>query len=70
MNVGKTELHLVRGAAHAEVTPRHRGKIYTPDRNGNHHSVYKYVNVYFYTPSHADQYAPLLNLRLIPSMHI
>ena len=55
MNVGKTELHLMRGPAHAEIRSGHGSKISTRGQSGNPHSVYKYLGVYFYTSEYADR---------------
>ena len=54
MNVNKTELHLIRGMTHIDISSPHGGPISTRDRQGFPQSVYKYLGLYFYTTSHAE----------------
>ena len=55
MNLGKTELHVMRGMGHTVIHSRHGGVISTRDPQGNPHQVYKYLGVYFYTADHATR---------------
>ena len=49
MNVGKTEMHAMRGAARTKIDSRHGASIPTWDSTSSPHKVYKYLVVYFYT---------------------
>ena len=49
MNVGKTELHAMRGSAQTEIHSCHGASIATWDSTGSPHKVYKYLGVDFFT---------------------
>ena len=55
MNVNKTELHLMRGAAHIDIHSQHGGRLSTRESTGRPHAVYKYLGVYFYTTDHIEK---------------
>ena len=66
MNVNKTELHLMRGAAHIDIHSQHGRRLSTRDSTGGPHAVYKCLGVYFYTTDHTEKVLPLSRLRLTP----
>ena len=55
MNLGKTELHVLRGSGHTVVWSCYGGVQPTRKEDRSHNEVYKYLGVYFYTNDHAHQ---------------
>ena len=47
MNLGKTELHVLRGSGHTVIKSCHGGVLSTRIEDGSPHEVYKYLGVYF-----------------------
>ena len=64
MNVSKTELHVMHGMGHAEITSRYGGCISTRDDSGQPHKVYKYLGVYFYTSEHSENMFDFVNAEI------
>ena len=73
MNVSKTELHLMRGITHIDISSPHGVRISTRDRQGSPRSVYNYLGVYFYTTSDAGAWvcalAPSFGAFLVAAEH-
>ena len=55
MNIGKTELQMLRGANHTTVCSHYGGILSTTKPDGTPHQVYKYLGVYFHTSDLAHQ---------------
>ena len=60
MNIGKTELDMLRGANHTSTRSRYGGILSTAKPDGTPHQVYKYLGVYVYTSGFAHQFFQFL----------